>query len=277
MKKETYLKNIIFYFYCILIGFYLLFPFYWTLVTSFRNGSQLFSTHLFPLSIDFDNYFHIFTEQPFGKNILNSILTALSTVSVSLFFGILASYALARKRFTGRKMILYSFLLISIFPQVAILAGLFELIRALGLYNTVIGLTLSYMIFTLPFTIWTLTTFMQDIPRGIEEAAIMDGARPIIIIIQIFIPIMAPSMISAGLLAFIAAWNEFLFALTFTLSDKSRTVPVAIAFMSGGTEHELPWGNIMAASITVTVPLILLVILFQKRLISGLTGGAIKG
>jgi trehalose/maltose transport system permease protein len=138
-------------------------------------------------------------------------------------------------------------------------------------------LTLSYMTFTLPFTIWVLTTFMRAIPTSLEDAARIDGAGPFTILLRIFVPMLLPSMATTALLAFIAAWNEFLFALTFTLSERARTVPVAISQMSGASAHELPWGNIMAASVTVTLPLIALTLLFQRRIVSGLTAGSLKG
>jgi trehalose/maltose transport system permease protein len=154
---------------------------------------------------------------------------------------------------------------------------MFELIRLLGLYNNMLGLSLSYMILTLPFTVWILTTFMRELPKELEEAAVMDGASPWIIIRRVFMPLMWPALVTTGLLAFIAAWNEFLFALTFTLTDGQRTVPVAIALISGASAYELPWGNIMAASVIVTVPLIVLVLIFQRRIVSGLTAGAVKG
>ena len=163
------------------------------------------------------------------------------------------------------------------FPQVAVLSGMFELVRGLGLYNNLLSLVLSYLIFTLPFTVWVLTTFMRGLPGEIEEAAILEGATPFVLVTRIFLPLLWPAMVTTGLLAFIVAWNEFLFALTFTLTNTQRTVPVAIALITGGSEHELPWGNIMAASVTVTVPLILLVLVFQRRLVAGLTAGAVKG
>ena len=176
-----------------------------------------------------------------------------------------------------RKTLLFVVLGVSMFPQIAVLSGMFELIRAMGLYNNLLALTLSYMIFTLPFTVWVLTTFMRELPKELEEAAIVDGAGPFTIVTKVFMPLMGPALATTGLLAFIAAWNEFLFALTFTLSSEMRTVPVAIALISGASAYELPWGNIMAASVTVTVPLIVLVLIFQRRIVSGLTAGAVKG
>ena len=163
------------------------------------------------------------------------------------------------------------------FPQIAVLAGLFELVRFFGLFNTVWALIFAYTIFTLPFTVWVLTKFMRDLPIEIEEAAIVDGASPWIIITKVFLPLMWPALVTTGLLAFIAAWNEFLYALTFTSSNSTRTVPVAIALLSGASEHEIPWGPIMAASVIVTVPLVILVLIFQRKIISGLTAGGVKG
>jgi trehalose/maltose transport system permease protein len=163
------------------------------------------------------------------------------------------------------------------FPQVAVLSGMFELIQSLGLYNKAIGLVLPYTIFTLPFTVWILTTFMRELPIELEEAAIMDGCGPLRIIFQVFMPLLWPALVSTGLLAFIGAWNEFLFALTFVINDTERTVPVAISLIAGTTAFEIPWGTIMAGSVVVTVPLLLLVFFFQKRIVSGLTAGAVKG
>jgi trehalose/maltose transport system permease protein len=256
---------------------YALFPFYWAVVTSLRSGSALFSISLLPLHPAWGNYVAVFRAQPFARNIFNSVLVATLVVLISLVLSLAAAYALGRLRFTGRRTLLMSILGVSMFPQIAVLSGMFDLIRSLGLYNTPWSLVLSYLIFTLPFTVWVLTAFMRDLPRELEEAAIMDGARPVAIISRIFLPLLAPAMVTTGLLAFIAAWNEFLFALTFTLTTNERTVPVAIALISGASAHELPWGRIMAASVIVTVPLIALVLAFQHRIVAGLTAGAIKG
>ncbi len=262
---------------CLVLAVFLLFPFYYAIVTSFKSGSELFQVDYWPTRFDLTNYVRIWQEQPFARNILNSIFVATAVVAVSLGLGLTAAFALSRVEFAGRRTLLYTILAVSMFPQVAVLSGLFEVIRVLGLYNNLGGLILSYMIFTLPFTVWMLTTFMRDLPLEIEEAAIMDGLSPFVIVTRIFLPLMGPAIAATGLLAFIAAWNEFLFALTFTLSNEQRTVPVAIALITGASEHELPWGNIMAASVIVTVPLILLVLVFQRRLVAGLTTGAVKG
>lgn len=270
-------RRIALYLWVAVIALYALFPFYYAVVTSFKSGSALFQIDYLPHKLDWQNYLAVFREQPFGRNILNSVLVASAVVGLSLLLGLTAAYALARIQFRGRGLLLITILGVSMFPQVAVLSGLFELIRAFGLYNNLLGLIYSYMIFTLPFTVWVLTTFMRELPREMEEAAIMDGASAWTIVTMVFLPLMGPAMVSTGLLAFIAAWNEFLFALTFTLTNEQRTVPVAIALISGASQHELPWGRIMAASVIVTVPVVGLVVLFQRRIVAGLTAGAIKG
>jgi trehalose/maltose transport system permease protein len=205
------------------------------------------------------------------------VLVATSNVALAMVLALTAAYALGRVDFRGRSTLLLVILGVSMFPQIAVLSGMFELVRWLGLYNTPFALTLSYTILTLPFTVWVMTTFMRQLPKELEEAAVVDGASPWIILTRIFLPLVVPAMVTTGLLAFIAAWNEFLFALTFTLTNEQRTVPVAIALLSGATQFELPWGMIMAASVIVTVPLIVLVLVFQRRIVAGLTAGAVKG
>jgi trehalose/maltose transport system permease protein len=253
-----------------------LFPLYYAVVSSLRPPAELFDPSLLP-AFDLSNYAAVFRDQPFGRNILNSVVVATAVVAVSLALAVTAAFALARVRFRGRGLLLLAILSVSMFPQVAVLAGLFELIRWLGLYNTLWSLILANLILTLPFTVWVLTTFMRQLPVELEEAAYVDGAGPLEVIRKVFLPLLRPAMVATGLLAFIVAWNEFLFALTFTLSNEMRTVPVAIALLSGASRFELPWGAIMAASVTVTVPLVLLVVVFQRRIVSGLTAGAVKG
>lgn len=255
------------------------FPFFYALATSFKTGQALFDSSLLPTSVSWSNYISLFTlaEQPFGRHILNSVMVSVLVVAISLFLGVSAAYALGRISFKGRGLLLTAILGVSMFPQVAVLAGMFELIRFLGLYNKALGLVLPYMIFTLPFTVWVLTTFMKQLPKELEEAAIMDGCSPWRIIKDVFMPLLWPALVSTGLLAFIAAWNEFLFALTFVLDNNERTVPVSISLISGASKYEIPWGNIMAASVLVTLPLLALVLAFQKKIVSGLTAGAVKG
>ena len=163
------------------------------------------------------------------------------------------------------------------FPQVAVLAGMFELVSAFGMYDHLGALMFSDLMLTLPFTVWVLVTFMRQLPKELEEAAAMDGIGPLTLVFRIFLPLMWPAVAATGLLAFIAAWNEFLFALSFTLSTEERTVPVAIALISSSSKYELPWGALMAASVIVTLPLVALVLVFQRLIVSGLTQGAVKG
>ncbi|TGQ46981.1 MULTISPECIES: carbohydrate ABC transporter permease [unclassified Mesorhizobium] len=270
-------KRTAFYLLVAVIVVVAVFPFYYAIVTSLKSGTVLFEVDYWPKMISFSNYRNVLTEGTFLRNLLNSLFVSSAVVAISLFLGVTAAYALARIRFRGRSALLFIILSVSMFPPLAVLAGLFELIRTFGLYNSLFALIFSYMIFTLPFTVWVLTAFVRDLPLEIEEAAIIDGATPWIIITRVFLPLMWPALATTGLLAFIGAWNEFLFALTFTSSNEQRTVPVAIALLSGSSQFEIPWGNIMAASVIVTVPLVILVLIFQRKIISGLTAGGVKG
>lgn len=263
----------------LLIGvlLFLLFPFYYALLSSLRGGSAIFDSAILPFGLMLENYPRVFSQQAFGWSIVNSVLVALFVVVVSLLLALGAGYALGRVQFRGRRLMLITILAVSMFPQIAVLSGMFELVRWMGLYNHRGALMFSYLMFTLPFTVWIIAIFMRELPAELEEAARVDGAGSLTVICRIFLPVMWPAMVSTGLLAFIVAWNEFLFALTFTLTSDQRTVPVAIALISGSGQHALPWGNIMAASITVTVPLVLLVVLCQRRLMAGLAAGAFRG
>ena len=269
-------KRTAFYLLVIFIVVESVFPFYYAILTSFKSGTALFEVNYWPTMFSWDNYAAVFQNGSFPRNLLNSVIVATLTVALALLFAVTSSYALSRVRFRGRSLLLLTILSVSMFPQIAVLSGLFEVIRVFGLFNTLWGLIFSYTIFTLPFTVWVLTTFMRELPLEIEEAAIVDGATPWIIITRVFMPLMWPALVTTGLLAFIAAWNEFLFALTFTSSNATRTVPVAIALLSGASQFEIPWGTIMAASVIVTVPLVVLVLIFQRRIVSGLTAGAVK-
>jgi trehalose/maltose transport system permease protein len=270
-------RNTLFYLLVAVIVIIAVFPFYYAILTSLKTGTALFEVNYWPTSISFGNYTSVMGQGGFVRSLANSVMVACIVVSASLLLSITASFALARVNFRGRALLMLTILSVSMFPQIAVLAGLFELIRWIGIFNTPFALIFSYMIFTLPFTVWVLTTFMRELPIEIEEAAIVDGASPWVIITQVFMPLMWPALVTTGLLAFITAWNEFLFALTFTSSDTQRTVPVAIALLSGGSQFEIPWGNIMAASVIVTVPVVVLVLIFQRRIISGLTAGGVKG
>ncbi|MBY0371217.1 carbohydrate ABC transporter permease [bacterium] len=261
----------------LLVVLYAVFPFYWAIVTSLKTGSSLFKVDWIPPQPSLENYATVLREESFLQSVINSVIVASTTSLLALGISILSSYSLARIPFRGRSLILLTILSVSMFPQIAVLSGMFELIRWMGLYNTLTGLSFCYLILVLPFTVWVMRGFMKAIPKELEEAAILDGCGPWRIVSRVFFPLIRPALATTGLLAFIAAWNEFLFALTFTLSSDKRTVPVAIAMLSGGSQYELPWGNIMAASVLVTLPLVVLVLVFQRHIVSGLTSGAVKG
>lgn len=253
------------------------FPFLYAVSTSFKQGSGLFNPELFPSAPTLANYRALFRDQPFAHNLMNSALVAGGAVLISLALSLLAAWSLGRVSFRGRGVLMTAILSVSMFPQVAVLSGMYELIRFLGLYDHLGALWISNLVITLPFTVWVLVTFMRELPKELEEAAAMDGVGVFTLIFRIFLPLLWPALVATGLLAFIASWNEFLFALTFTLSTDQRTVPVAIALISGSSGFELPWGSIMAASVIVTLPLVALVVYFQRLIVSGLTAGAVKG
>jgi len=277
MTPLILLRRVGFYGLISVILFYTVFPFYWAVVSSLKTGSAIFKVEFLPSAPTLENYWALFAEQSFGRNIVNSLIVASLATAISLALAVTAAYALGRIKFRGRSAVLFAILSISMFPQIAVLSGLFELIRYFGLYNSLTGLVFSNLILTLPFTVWVLTAFVRELPRELEDSAIMDGASSFKILIEIFVPLMAPALAATGLLAFILAWNEFLFALTFTLSNEQRTVPVAIALITGASAYELPWGRVMAASVIVTVPLIVLVLILQRHIVSGLVAGAVKG
>jgi trehalose/maltose transport system permease protein len=183
---------------------------------------------------------------------------------------------MGRLKFRGRTPVMYLILSMTMFPQIAILGSLFQMIRAAGLYDRLPALVIAYLTFTLPFTVWVLANFFKAMPGELEEAAMVDGATPFQAFIRILLPLAAPGLVTTGLLAFIAAWNEYLYALTFT-QTRARTVQPAIASFTGNTQFELPWGNILAASVLVTLPLVVLVLIFQRKILAGLTAGAVKG
>ncbi|MDI1479592.1 carbohydrate ABC transporter permease [Polyangium sp. y55x31] len=281
MKARTMARRVIFGMAVLSLVAYLVFPFGWALVSSFKTNAELFSTpaRFWPEHPTLEHYRHVLANADFLHAVLNSVLVASSVTLVSLAIGALAAFALGRYRFRGRSVVLYVVLSMTLFPQIAVLGALFQLVNALGLYNRLPALTLTYLVFTLPFTIWVLTGFLEAVPAEIEEAAYMDGASPLQLFTKIMLPLAAPGMVTTGLLSFIAAWNELLFALSFMQTPDKRTVTYAILSFSATTSSafEVPWGQMMAASVLVTMPLVLLALVFQRRIIAGLTAGAVKG
>jgi len=261
----------------VVIVLFCLFPFYWLINTSLKTGPDLSTSSLFPPHPTLDNFQSIFNDSNFTQALKNSAIVALVTTALALIVGSFCAYALARLRIRFKFAILAVVLTITTFPQITIAAPIFKLWRDIGLYNTIPGLVIPYLTFALPLAIYILTSFFREIPRDLEEAALVDGATNFQAFYKVVVPLAAPGLATAGILTFIAAWNEFLLAITLTSSTTARTVPAAIAFFTGSTQFEQPLGTISAASVTISIPLIVMVLLFQKRIVAGLTAGAVKG
>jgi trehalose/maltose transport system permease protein len=274
-------QRLLFYVLIAVIFFYALFPFFWVLRSAFTAESELFVTPVqyIPLHPTIANFRLVLGSGDFQRALLNSTIVAGTVTLIALTLGSLAGYALGRFTFRGRSITLYLILSMTIFPQIAILGALYTMINRFGFYNSLWALIFSYMVLVVPFTVWILTSFMRALPRDLEEAAYIDGASPFQTFYRVILPLVAPGLVTAGLLAFIAAWNEFLFALSFTETPDKHTVPVAIvSFTTGkGGTYQVPWGEIMAATLIVTVPLITLTLILQRRILAGLTAGAVKG
>jgi trehalose/maltose transport system permease protein len=278
-NMQNAIRRIPFFLLLFLIFVYLVFPFYWAINSSLKTETELQRTPatLFPDNPTLINYQAIFRNDRFTRALLNSVIVAVSTTALCLLVGSFGAFALGKLRFRGKTPSLYIILAMTMFPQIAVLSGLYAVINALDLHPLP-SMILSYMIFTMPFTVWVMTSFFKALPTEIMQSAQVDGATPFQTFYMILLPLTAPALVTTGLLAFISAWNEYLFALTFTIiSPDNRTVPVAIASFTGEIAHQEPFGEIMAASVVVTVPLLILVLIFQQRIVAGLTAGAVKG
>jgi trehalose/maltose transport system permease protein len=275
------LARLPFYLLIAAIFVYTIFPFYWAIRSSLTPEGDLFATPLqyFPSSPTLSHYREVLSSGNFQRALLNSTIVAGSVTLISLVLGSVASYALGRFRFRGRAFAMYLMLSMTIFPQIAILGALYTMINDFHLYDKLGALIFSYLIFTLPFTVWVLTSFMRGLPGDLEEAAYVDGATPLQVFYKVLLPLIAPGLVTTGLLAFIAAWNEYLYALSFIQSPDKYTVPLAITTFVGksGSTFQVPWGQIMAATVIVTLPLIAAVLVLQRRILAGLTAGAVKG
>jgi trehalose/maltose transport system permease protein len=276
-----FMTKLPFWFLITVIFVYALFPFYWAVRSAFTPEARLFDTPLqyFPAHPTLANFRGALSATFFQDALINSTIVAGSVTLLSLAIGSLAAYALGRFRFRGRSAVLYLMLSMTIFPQIAILGALYTMINSFHLYDKLGALILSYLIFTLPFTIWVLTSFMRALPGDLEEAAYVDGATPLQVFYKVLLPLIAPGLVTTGLLAFIAAWNEYLYALSFIQSPNHYTVPLAITSFQGptGSAFQTPWGQIMAATVLVTLPLITATLVLQRRILAGLTAGAVKG
>jgi multiple sugar transport system permease protein len=269
-----------FFFLVSFIVLYCTLPFIWTVITSLKSLQDIYASpaSYLPRSIMLDNWREVLTLTRFTRSLLNSAIVASSATAISLFIGSFCAYALARLRFPGKSAVLAIVLAVAMFPGIAILSPLYLQFRDWGLINTRLSLILPYVTFTLPICIWTLTAFFRDLPVELEEAARVDGCTRWQVYRQIVVPLAAPGVFTTAILLFIAAWNEFLFARTFISDQSLYTAPVAVAQFEGADiAAATPWGQISAAAIATTLPLVLLVLIFQRRIISGLTAGAIKG
>lgn len=261
------------------IAIYALFPFYWAFVTSLKTENEMFSraTYL-PQNPTLENYAFVLQDNTFLLALRNSAFVAGTTAVFALAVGSFAAYALGRLKFRGRTALLYMVLSMTMFPAISILSGLYTVVREFGVFGTPFSLILTYPVFTLPFTVWVLTSFFRGLPEEIEQAAIVDGATPFQRFRMILLPLVAPALVTTGLLAFVTSWNEYLFALNFTITNpEAQTVTVAIAQFSGVEAMQEPIAEIMAAAMIVTIPLVVLVLIFQNRIAEGLTAGAVKG
>jgi ABC-type glycerol-3-phosphate transport system permease component len=252
------------------------FPLYWMLVSSLTPESQLLEpARLIPSGITFDHYARLFHERDFLTPIRNSLVVAGMTTLFCVTLGSLCAYALARLSFRGKRAVLGFVLAVSMFPQITIVSPLYLLLRTLGLINTFPGLVLPYLTFAMPLTVWLLVGFFQQLPRELEEAAMVDGASRARTLLAVVLPLAAPGLATTAIITFIYCWNEFLFALSFTVGPDRQTVPVAMAMFRG--QYQVPWGQILAATVVATAPVVLLVLAFQRHIVRGLTTGAVKG
>lgn len=285
-KTKQRINRILLWALIILMAIWMLFPFYWAINSSFKSEGMLAMTPTTfvprdPVTRDISfflrNYQAVFTNQAFLRAIVNSVIVATSVTLLSLAVGSFAGFALGKLRYRGKTATLYVILAMTMFPAIAVLTGLYAIITNLGI-PPIASMIITYMLFTLPFTAWVLTAFFRELPTEIFQSAQVDGASPFQTFYMIMLPLTAPAMVTTGLLAFIGAWNEYLFALTFTsIAPDARTLPVIIANFPSQFSMQIPFGEIMAAGIVSSIPLIALVFIFQRRIVAGLTAGAVKG
>lgn len=254
----------------------ILFPLYWAILGSFTPETRLFTApDLLPRGLVLDHYRALFGGRGFWTPVRNSLIVAGATTVLSVAIGGVCAYALARLQFRGKAVAMAFVLAVSMFPQISIVSPLYLVLRELGLLNTYPGLVLPYLTFAMPLTIWLLAGFFRQLPPALEEAGLMDGAGRLRILWAIILPISWPGLATTAILTFLYSWNEFLFALSFTLGPERYTVPVAITLFRG--QYQVPWGQILAAAVVATAPVAALVLVAQRRIIAGLTSGAVKG
>jgi multiple sugar transport system permease protein len=261
----------------VVVIIYALFPVLWILSLSLKPTSTVKDGKLIPSSVTFDNYLGIFRGDLFGPALRNSIGIGLITTVIAVVIGAMAAYAIARLDFPGKRLLVGIALLIAMFPQISLVSPLFDISRALNLFNTWPGLIIPYITFALPLAIYTLSAFFREIPWDLEKAAKMDGATPAQAFRKVIAPLAAPGIVTAAILVFIFAWNDLLLAISLTATTASITAPVAIANFPGSSQFEEPTGSIAAGAMVITIPIIVFVLIFQRRIVAGLTSGAVKG
>lgn len=263
----------------IVIILYTLFPFYWAVVSSISPTAELIKSpvSLYPKRFTLDHYEKVFASSAFTRALLNSAIVSGSVVILALLFGTLGAYAMGRLQFRGRTLVLYLILSMTMFPAISIVGSLFTMMNDFNAFNTLWGLIVVYLTFSLPFTVWVLTNFFRAMPAELEQAALVDGATPMRALKDVLLPLAVPGMVTTALLGFIGAWSEFLYARSFTRDETAKTVQVAISEFTGNQQFETPYGVRMAAAVVVTVPLLIGVLIVQRRIIAGLTAGAVKG
>ncbi|WP_016952056.1 carbohydrate ABC transporter permease [Anabaena sp. PCC 7108] len=272
-------KNIILWMVIALVVLFCLAPVMWQLLTSFKLNQDIakIPTVYFPARITFNHYIELFTRHPFWRYIFNSAFVSIVSTVLSLGLGAPAAYALARLRPWGGKAIIAAILIVTLFPGILLFLGMLEIVKGLHLGNNYLSLIIPYTAINLPLTILVLRSFFQQLPKDLEDAAKVDGYNTVQMLLQILLPMTIPALVTTGILTFIFAWNEFIFALTFITREEMKTIPVAVAQLGGATVFEIPYGPIAAATVVGTLPLVLLVLFFQRKIIQGLTSGAVKG
>ncbi|PKK15936.1 carbohydrate ABC transporter permease [Thermomonospora sp. CIF 1] len=261
----------------LLVAAYALIPVLWIVSLSLKTPDTFTDGSFIPRRWTLENYRGVFDNPDFVRGLINSIGIGLIATLIALVLGTMAAYAIARLDFPGKNLLVGASLLVAMFPQISLVSPLFQIERTLGLFDTWPGLIIPYITFALPLTIFTLSSFLREIPWELEQAAKMDGATPFQAFWQVIAPLAAPGMVTAAILTFIFCWNDFLFAISLTSSDRARTAPATISFFTGSSQFEDPTGSIAAAAVIITVPIIVFVLLFQRRIVSGLTSGAVKG
>lgn len=274
--KNKKMSSLFFYLFVIIFIGIIVFPFYYDFITSIKLPIDIFGEfRLWPKKISFESYRLVFVNRPFANFLWNSFVISSLTTLLAITIASFTAYAIARLHFRGKTIILGLVLAVSMFPQISTISPIYMFMKAMGLRDTYAGLVIPYITFALPLAIWNLTTFFKEIPYELEEAAKIDGASPLQAFAKVILPLTAPGTFTTAILVFIAAWNEYLFALTINTKDIRKTVPVAISMFQA--QFTVPWGEISAATIIVTVPLIVMVLIFQRRIVAGLTSGAVKG